>query len=64
MKQSRRTRCEWRETSLMLALLCRAVTPMLSLFDAMKRWAEISFRLAEPPRKRVRQRTKLHALLG
>ena len=64
MKLARRERCEWRETSLMLALLCRAVTPALSLLDALKRWADISFRLAEPPRKRVRQRAKLDALLG
>jgi hypothetical protein len=64
LKQSRRTRCEWRETSLMLALLCRAVSPALSLLDAVKRWAEIALRLAEPPRKRVRQRSKLEAILG
>ena len=64
MKQSRRTRCEWRETNLMLALLCRAVTPALSLLDTLRRWADVSFRLAEPPRKRMRQRMKLDAVLG
>ena len=64
MKQVRRDRCQWRETSLMLALLCRAVTPALSLIDALKRWADISFCLAEPPRKRMRQRTKLDGILG
>ncbi len=48
----------------MLALLCRAVSPALSLLDALKRWADISLRMAEPPRKRVRQRTKLDGILG
>jgi hypothetical protein len=48
----------------MLVLLSRAISPALSLIDAVKQWAEISFQLAESPRQRVRQRTKLDDILG
>ena len=48
----------------MLALLRRAVVPCLSLQKAMGQWANISYQLAEPARKRIRQLTRLAALLS
>ena len=47
----------------MLALLRRAVVPCLSLQKAMGQWADISYQLAEPARKRIRQLTRLATLL-
>jgi hypothetical protein len=40
-------------------LLKRALLPNLSLLDALKGWRTICQRLAEPPRKRQKQRNKL-----
>lgn len=64
MKKAGRSRCEWRETSLMLELLRRAVVPCLSLQKAMGQWADISYQLAEPSRKRIRQLVQLATLLS
>lgn len=64
MKKARRSRCEWRETSLMLELLRRAVVPCLSMRKVMAQWADISYQLAEPSRKRVRQLAQLVTLLS
>lgn len=64
MKKAGRSRCEWRETSLMLELLRRAVVPCLSLQTAMGQWADVSVQLAEPRRKRIRQLDRLAVLLS
>lgn len=59
-----RERCPWRETSLMLGLLCRCVAPNLRLADAIGQWQALRYRLAEPPRRRVLQRQKGRELLS
>lgn len=64
MKSAGRSRCEWRETALMLELLCRANLPRLSLRDAFLQWKDISHKLAKPSRQRVRQRAQFHYPLG
>ena len=56
--------CLWRETALMLALLCRALTPALGLSATMNNWAAVRYRLAEPPRKRVSQRMHAYTILS
>ncbi len=48
----------------MFELLSRAVLPILSLKNALADWAGIAHRLAEPPRKRVRQTHKLLDILS
>lgn len=48
----------------MLALFNRAMLPHLSLLDALPQWQNIAHRLAEPPRKRVRQCEKLEFILS
>jgi hypothetical protein len=45
-------------------LLKRAVLPALSLHDALAQWQTIRNRLAEPPRRRVRQCSTLHFILS
>lgn len=47
--------CLWRETALMLHLMCRALTPTLSLADTISDWQRVRHRLAEPPRRRTSQ---------
>ena len=54
--QRQREHCPWRETSLMLGLLCRCVAPNLQLADAISQWQALRYRLAEPPRRRKLQR--------
>lgn len=49
---------------MMLELLKRAVLPALCLRDAMRQWASVRHRLAEPPRKRIKQRETLRFILG
>jgi hypothetical protein len=48
----------------MLELLNRAVLPVLSLHSAIKTWDAIAYQLAEPPRQRVRQTTRLREMLS
>lgn len=43
----------------MLELLRRAVVPELSLRTAINQWEDVSYQLAEPSRKRVRQRERI-----
>lgn len=47
--------CPWREFSLMLELVCRAVLPNLSLVQSLAQWDYIRYQLAEPPRRRKRK---------
>ena len=55
----RRERCHWREFELMQELLKRSLLPRMLLHEAVKNWHAIRRRLAEPPRKRIKQRRKL-----
>jgi hypothetical protein len=48
----------------MLGLLCRAVTPQLSLTQAIDDWHAVKRRLSEPPRKRVLQRDRASEMLS
>jgi len=48
----------------MLELLRRAVMPRLSLQKAISQWKDISYQLAEAPRKRRRQCAGLEFLLS
>ncbi len=56
-KTSGRSRCLWRETSLMFHLLSQAVNPRLGLAECI-----ISKMLIEAPRKRLMQNEKLKAI--
>ena len=59
-----RERCLWRETALMRELLCRAVTPLMGLYETLQCWSGVQRQLAEPPRKRQSQRTRAFEMLG
>jgi len=49
---------------MMLELLKRAVLPVLCLRDALRQWANMRHRLAEPPRKRAKQCETMSFILG
>jgi len=48
----------------MLELLSRVILPVLSLNDAIQDWSRIAHQLAEPPRRRGRQKVRLFDLLS
>jgi hypothetical protein len=48
----------------MLELLSRAILPLLSLSNAIKDWQHIAYKLAEPPRERLRQTVSVCELLS
>lgn len=48
----------------MFELLSRAVLPILSLKNALADWSSIAHRLAESPRKRIRQTVRLLDILS
>ena len=45
----------WRETSFAFHLIKQAISPILYLQECIKNWRKISSKLAESPRKRLRQ---------
>ena len=48
----------------MRELLCRAVTPLMGLYETLQCWSGVQRQLAEPPRKRLSQRTRAFEMLG
>jgi hypothetical protein len=48
----------------MLTLLCRSVTPLLSLTLAIDNWQRLRRKLAEPPRRRGTQREQIRNLMS
>jgi hypothetical protein len=48
----------------MLILLCRSVTPALSLVSAVENWEHLRQKLADPPRKRSLQRKHMRDFLS
>jgi hypothetical protein len=54
-----RNRSLWREESFLLHLLGQAVTPQLSLAEALPHWPVISLQLREAPRRRDLQAARL-----
>lgn len=63
VKKTRRSRCIWRETSLMQQLFNSAVNRALGLQQSVENWAQISMDLRERPRKRTLQTENLGAKL-
>jgi hypothetical protein len=47
-------RSRWREIEFMYHEVCKAILPSHSLVETLRDWDEISERLAEPSRKRIR----------
>ncbi len=48
----------------MLHILKRAVTPPLSLRGCLNDWADISYRLREPPRRRTPRIEQIEEQIG
>jgi len=47
-------RSRWKEIEFMYHEVCRAILPSHSLVETLRDWDEISERLAEPSRRRIR----------
>ena len=47
-------RSRWRETEFMYHEVCKAILPPHRLVETLRDWSEISERLAEPSRRRIR----------
>ena len=54
-----RTQSHWREFDFMINQVKRAIEPALPLQTVIEQWNKIGCALAEPPRKRKVQTTKI-----